>query len=116
MQTFACASRIAVRQWESSCNIRGTMTVPLRRRVVLAMLILAASSAFGQVKYQLVLPEVVQQRLDLYRGDDTPREDSLVNLFTQAGCSAANLSEQPVPHRKQPNVICVLRGSSPDIV
>jgi putative aminopeptidase FrvX len=37
-----------------------------------------------------------------------------VKLFTDAGCAATNLTEQPVPGRKQPNVICTLPGSTPE--
>jgi len=55
---------------------------------------------------------MLQQRLKLYRGDDNQREAALKQLFIEAGCSAANLSEQPVPGRNQPNVICLLPGAT----
>ena len=59
-----------------------------------------------------VTPATIQERLDLYKGNDTTREATLVKLFSEAGCSTAGLSEQPVPSRKQPNVICVLPGTT----
>jgi putative aminopeptidase FrvX len=55
----------------------------------------------------------IQQRLKLYKGDDTKREAALKQLFIEAGCPSANLSEQPVPSGKQPNVICLLPGTTP---
>jgi Zn-dependent M28 family amino/carboxypeptidase len=78
--------------------------------------LLQANPVFGQVKYSVVSPGIVQQRLDLYKGSDATRQAALVTLFTQAGCEPGNLSEQPVPNRKQPNVICTLFGSSPEVI
>jgi len=77
---------------------------------------LHTSSLFAQVKYAPVSPEMVQQRLDLYKGNDATRQAALVTLFTEAGCKPGDLSEQLVPHRKQPNVICTLPGSTPDVI
>jgi putative aminopeptidase FrvX len=37
-------------------------------------------------------------------------------MFLDAGCDPTNLSEQAVPHRKQPNVICVLPGTGPETI
>jgi hypothetical protein len=77
---------------------------------ILTMLLLAptflALHLQAQVTYNLVGRDVVQSRLALYKGNDRAREASLVKLFTDAGCAAKNLTEQPVPGRKQPNVIC----------
>jgi Peptidase family M28 len=78
--------------------------------------ILLANSLFAQLQYDVVRPETIQQRLHLYKGNDTKREAALAGLFMQAGCTPVNLSEQPVPHRKQPNIICVLTGSTPEII
>ena len=77
---------------------------------------LCANTLFAQVQYTVVKPEAIQQRLNLYKGNDTTRETALVKLFTQAGCAPASLSEQQVPRRKQPNVICVLPGSTPETI
>jgi Iap family predicted aminopeptidase len=70
----------------------------------------------AQVTYNLVGRDVVQSRLALYKGSDQAREAALVKLFTDAGCGAANLTEQRVPGRKQPNVICTLPGSMPETI
>ncbi len=85
-------------------------------RLLLVVAALCANTLFAQVQYVVVRPETIQQRLDLYKGNDTTRETALVKLFTQAGCASANLSEQPVPRRKQPNVICVFPGSTPETI
>jgi Peptidase family M28 len=68
----------------------------------------------AQVRYQLVNPVTVKTRLGLYKGNDQTREAALFKTFADAGCPAANLSEQHVPKLKAPNVICVLPGDTPD--
>lgn len=55
---------------------------------------------------------VIESRLQRYEGDDGKREATLKAIFTDAGCNAPNLSEQVVEHSKNPNVICVLPGTS----
>jgi hypothetical protein len=85
-------------------------------KVLLFAPIFFASGLVAQVQYNRVHDEVVKQRLQLYQGNDTKREVALVQLFREAGCAPADLSEQPVPSRKQPNVICVLHGSTPETI
>lgn len=70
----------------------------------------------AQIRFEVVKPEIVQARLARYRGNDLQREATLFKSFVEAGCPAANLSEQPVPKRKQPNVICVLPGDTAEEV
>jgi Zn-dependent M28 family amino/carboxypeptidase len=81
-------------------------------RVLTGFVFLSAASLIAQVRYMQMTPATIQARLDLYHGNDTSREAALVKLFADAGCSTASLSEQPVPSRKQPNVICVLPGTT----
>jgi Zn-dependent M28 family amino/carboxypeptidase len=81
-------------------------------RVFTGFVFLSATSLIAQVRYMQVTPATIQERLDLYKGNDTTREAALVKLFSEAGSSTASLSEQPVPSRKQPNVICVLPGTT----
>jgi Iap family predicted aminopeptidase len=71
---------------------------------------------YAQVHFDLVSSETVKTRLDLYKGNDRVREAALVKTFTDAGCPAASLSEQAVPGRKEPNVICVLPGETSEVV
>jgi Peptidase family M28 len=78
--------------------------------------ILHANALFAQVKYARASPETIRQRLALYKGNDATRQAAVVTLFTQAGCQPENLSQQVVPGRKQPNVICTLPGSTPEVI
>ncbi|HEX3436820.1 MAG TPA: M28 family peptidase [Pseudacidobacterium sp.] len=82
-----------------------------RSAKLLFALIFVVAGLGAQTQYNVVKEDVVKQRLALFKGNDTKREAALMQLFTQAGCAAPNLSEQPVPSRKQPNVICVLPGT-----
>jgi Zn-dependent M28 family amino/carboxypeptidase len=81
-------------------------------RVLTGFAFLGTASLVAQVRYVQMAPTTVQQRLDLYKGNDNTREAALVRLFSEAGCSTGSLSEQRVPGRKQPNVICVLPGTT----
>src|ERR1700748_2382402 len=80
--------------------------------VLTSVALLGATYLISQLHYPQVDPPVVRQRLDLYKGNDAAREATLMRLFSEAGCSGANLSEQSVPGRKQPNVICVRPGTT----
>ena len=91
----------------------------ITRAVCVAVFSVAAAVVVplqGQITYSLVPREVVERRLALYKGNDTKREAALKALFAEAGCAASHLSEQPVPGRKQPNVICTLPGSIPETI
>jgi hypothetical protein len=72
--------------------------------------------ARAQVKFARVGPDVVQSWLDQYKGNDKVREVALLKSFADAGCSTPNLSEQAVPERREPNVICTLPGETPEVI
>jgi hypothetical protein len=55
-------------------------------RLMVVILILCALSLGAQTRYTLVGEQTIQQRLDLYKGDDSAREAALLKLFTEAGC------------------------------
>jgi aminopeptidase-like protein len=85
-------------------------------RFLVCFLVFPFGALHAQIKFQIAKPDVVRARLDLYKGSDAAREVTLRRLFSEAGCADSNLSEQKVPHRKEPNVICVLPGMSEDEV
>jgi putative aminopeptidase FrvX len=68
------------------------------------------------LSYVPVPREIVEIRLQKYRGDNRQREATLKQLFSDAGCDDHHLSEQLVPRSKLPNVICVLPGSGPKVI
>ncbi len=70
----------------------------------------------AQLQFQTLKRDVVEQRLQSYHGDDNQREATLKSMFEAAGCRGSNLTEQLVKHLKQPNLICVLSGSTDSIV
>ena len=89
----------------------------MRRGFVTATVLFPLSLALpiaAEVRFELVKPEIVQARLSRYKGNDRQREETLFKTFVEAGCPASNLSEQPVPERKQSNVVCVLPGDTPE--
>lgn len=69
-----------------------------------------ADDAPGAARYNFVPRKVIESRLKQYGGNDKEREKTIKQLFSEAGCE--HLSEQSVPGAGQPNVICVLPGTS----
>ena len=69
-------------------------------------------AAANALHYNPVSREVIEARLQGYKGSDQQREAALKQLFAEAGCGNQELSEQPVKGAKLPNVVCVLPGSS----
>jgi putative aminopeptidase FrvX len=73
-------------------------------------------TAAQSVQYKPVSREAVEARLGRYAGNDHQREATLKQMFGEAGCDEQHVSEQPVKGSKQPNVICVLPGSSDKVI
>jgi hypothetical protein len=82
--------------------------------VLFALVIVEVAS--GQIAFSVLPQNTIQTRLDRYEGNDVSREKALVQLFSEAGCGGANLSEQAVPGRKEPNVICLLPGETDKMI
>ena len=74
-------------------------------------LLCARTSTYGVVRQS-----TIQQRIDQYKGNDTVRASTLVHLFTESGCPAAQLTQQQVPDRHEPNVLCVLPGTTAETI
>lgn len=73
-------------------------------------------AAAESLRYKLVSREEIETRLGKYKGNDQQREATLKQLFGEAGCVDKNLSEQPVKGSKLANVICLLPGSSDNVI
>jgi peptidase M28-like protein len=85
--------------------------------VVLAIALgLPCFGAQETIRYKAVPREVVESRLKKYGGNDQQREATLKQMFADAGCDGQHLSEQAVREARQPNVICVLPGSSDKVI
>ncbi len=80
------------------------------------VLAMSCSRALAQIRYDLASKQTIEKRLELYKGNDTKREAALKDIFTEAGCSRDQLTEQTVPKRRQPNVVCVLPGSTSEMI
>ncbi len=80
------------------------------------MLILLPTALFAAgLRFQAVKQETVEQRLKSFSRDNSQREAILKNIFTEVGCGA-QLTEEPVKHVKQPDLICVLPGQTDQVV
>lgn len=81
---------------------------------VLAWLLVHSAFAAdsSNIQYLKVSREVIEARLQKYTGDDRRRENTLKQMFAEAGCDREHLSEQSVQGSSLPNVVCVLPGST----
>jgi Zn-dependent M28 family amino/carboxypeptidase len=77
---------------------------------------LSTIGADQTIRYKAVSREVAESRLKRYGGNDQEREATLRQLFAEAGCNGEHLSEQAVKAARQPNVVCVLPGSSDRVI
>jgi Peptidase family M28 len=83
---------------------------------VVVILVSPSSVSAENIQYQPVSREVVDARLGKYAGDNKQREATLKQMFIESGCDDQHLSEQSVKGSKLPNVICLLPGSSDQVI
>ncbi len=76
----------------------------------------ACAAPITQLRFGVVSPQIVEQRLKSYKGNDSEREATVKSLFQAAGCPEDKLTEQPVKGLKQSNVICLLPGSTDSVI
>jgi Peptidase family M28 len=69
--------------------------------------------AVAQLQYQLVSRDVVMQRLQDAPMKNSDRVLELEKMFREAGCEP---TEQPVKGLHQPNVLCLLPGSTRSLI
>jgi Peptidase family M28 len=79
-------------------------------------ILLCAITSNAQLKFVTMKREVIQERLQAYKGNDHIREATLKALFESAGCAGERLLEQAVKGLKEPNLICTLPGQSDSVV
>src|SRR5690242_14046745 len=95
-------------------------TFPSRSHVVTVCLLLLLHAGINapaeSFRYNLVSRQVVEARLGKYAGNNKQREITLKQMFSEAGCDEQHLSEQPVKGSRQPNVICLLPGTSDKVI
>jgi aminopeptidase-like protein len=90
----------------------------MRMRWIVLALLLCPAALLSDVKVKLlgVKPEVVQERVRGYQGNDTQREATLKGFFEAAGCNGEQLTEQSVKGLKQHNLICTLPGDTDSVI
>jgi hypothetical protein len=72
-----------------------------------------ATGASTRTQYFVLDKEVILGRLQEAPRKDTDREVELGKMFRAVGCQP---TEQPVKGLRQPNVICILRGTSDSVI
>ncbi len=85
-------------------------------RIALVLWLPAVAAVGEDIHYRPVSRDVIQARLGRYAGKDKQREETLKQMFKEAGCDDPHLTEQSVKGSKLPNLICVLPGNSENSV
>jgi hypothetical protein len=67
----------------------------------------------GSVEFDAIRQTTIQERLEAVTRKLSDRRAALVQLFTDVGCTGANLTTQAVRGSKEPNLICTLKGQDP---
>jgi len=80
------------------------------------MVICFAGLAFGADEPRIVGPEIIPSRFSGLRPKNDERAQQLRRLFLEAGCDDRSYSEDKILSSPQPNLLCVLPGSSGRIV
>jgi hypothetical protein len=81
-----------------------------------ALICLALTASGETIHYQTLSSAVIERRLAAVRATNIDRERTLRDLFSEAGCTDAKLTEQIVRHTKVPNLICVLDGKLDSLI
>jgi len=83
--------------------------------VLLLFACLAPLSA-AQAQFRTVDRAVIEARLRGFSRKNLEREATLKSMFELSGCKDDKLSEQPVIHQKQPNLVCLLPGQTDKVI
>lgn len=86
-----------------------------RWRAAAALIWLAAACAQPdavKIEIYTLAPSLIQSRLESVTQKMTDRRAKLESLFREVGCDGAYLTEKPIPHLKDPNLVCVLPGTA----
>ena len=68
------------------------------------------------LEFSVATQDVIEKRLEAYVRKNSPREAAVRQIFDDAGCSGAAISEQAVKGLKSPNLICSLPGTTDSII
>jgi hypothetical protein len=91
-------------------------TARLLQATACLLWLLSSGMSFGQIHFKMQTQEEVEGRLRRFGGSDFERAARLKKLLLDAGCSQAELQEQTVKSKQPPNVMCILPGSTDQVV
>jgi|SRR5579859_4406254 len=93
--------------------------LPKYSAILAALTIFFGPPALAQkitIHYQPVAREIVERRLRTAGSNDAQREQTLKELFQDAGCRGEHLTEQPVKHERVPNLVCAQPGTTDGVI
>src|SRR6266702_5976661 len=74
--------------------------------------LLFAACAQAQIHYVKLPQEKIEKRLEDAADSHAERGAYWREQFQSSGCVAPNLTDEAVPHQKQPNILCVIPGKT----
>jgi peptidase M28-like protein len=103
-----------------SALLAAGFSMPIHRRLVrffisswVFCILACVTAASTRAQYLLLNQEVILSRLKAAPQKDTDREAEVGKMFREAGCQP---TEQPVKGLRQPNIICILPGTSDSVI
>jgi Iap family predicted aminopeptidase len=83
---------------------------------LIALALACCACASAQDRSSLQSREALRAHLEAFSTNNGEREQLIRKYLSEDGCSAANLSEQEFDRKLPPNVICVLRGETSEVI
>jgi hypothetical protein len=84
--------------------------------ILLFFFLISISSPAADTSFLRLHPKVVESRLEVLNVVAEQRPAALKKAFQEAGCPAAQITEQAVPGNAQTTVICTIPGVEPGTV
>jgi len=94
----------------------GPATTRILRLAFALVFCFLASTAPAQIQFRTLDRDVIEVRIKNFSQKNEEREQALKQMFLQSGCKDAKLSEQTVRPKLPPNLICVLPGTTDDVI
>jgi hypothetical protein len=87
----------------------------LKQTLAIVVFLASSAAAFTGLKYVLFGRDLIESRVKSFSRNDAKREETLRNMFVEAGCGE-HISELAVDRVKQPDLVCILPGQTDRVI
>jgi Iap family predicted aminopeptidase len=86
------------------------------RKLLSALALMSVAVAAQTLHFSAASQDLIAKRLEAYVSKNDMREPAIRQMFNDAGCVGAAITEQAVRGLKSPNLICSLPGATDSII